>query len=119
MDTMWGQGEQSEEQRRRSEWLSEPIDGQQTTGTAKQTVLKTWTWLELEARKVLVEIASSIERSTIQRTEEEIREQKRLEDLENELCEQQQQPHLSEEQAVKVGDRQEPPSDTQTKRAGY
>ena len=109
MDTMWGQGDQSEEQTRRSEWLIEPVSVQLTRGTTKQTVLKTWTWLELEARKVLVELADRVEKSSLERKDEERREQERLEDLETEMYEQQQHPHHSEEQGVEVGDRQASP----------
>ena len=105
MDTMWGQGEQTEEQTRRSAWLVEPVDVHVTTGTAKQALLKTWTWLELEARKVLVELADRVERSSMERKEEEKREQERLEDLEIEMSEHQQLPH----QAVVVSDRHASP----------
>ena len=104
MDTMWRQGDPSEEQTRRNEWLIELVH--LSRRTTKQTVLKTCTWLELEAKKVLVEQADRVEKNSLERKDKERREQERLEDLETEMYEQQQHHHHSEEQTVEVGDRE-------------
>ena len=66
METTWGLGEEKEEQDKQRDWL---MIKEQTCskGETKQLLIKPWTWLQIETRKVLIEIVSKVETEAIER----------------------------------------------------
>ena len=67
IDDSWGLEELPEDQESARRW-STSTGADVPTGESKQGVLKNWTWLELEARVVVREIADKIEAEHLKRS---------------------------------------------------
>ena len=85
LDTKWGQDAQPEDQTEKFKWLQERIDESDGKREMKQATLQPWSWLKIEARKVLIEIADGIEKRGKEQEAEEKREQCIQEQLEIEI----------------------------------
>ena len=60
--TNWGQEVPNDEQERVGEWLFTKDSQQQQLVGTRQTTIRVWSWLELEARQLLIELAESVQR---------------------------------------------------------
>ena len=85
IDTKWGQDAQPEDQIEKFKWLQEGIDKSDGKREMRQATLQPWSWLKIEARKVLIEIADGIEKRGKEQEAEEKREQCIQEHLELEI----------------------------------
>ena len=92
-DTMWGQRPLTEEEEGIVRWLHDDGVGKRNVPEKeeRQRKLEPWTWVRLEAREVVIEIARSVERKMLdektameKEREEEIRLVEMMIDMENE-----------------------------------
>ena len=83
METTWGQVEEKEEQVKQRNWL---MMKEQTClrEPKQQLLLKPWTWLQIEARKVLLELANKVETEAMDRMSEKAKELKEQEPVRKE-----------------------------------
>ena len=70
MEETWGLEDRTEEQENLRRWLLSPGAGV-TTGEKRQTTLRRWTWLEVEARRIILELADCIEKKYFREKEQE------------------------------------------------
>ena len=86
VDTMWGQEELPQKENERTSWLLEP--NTQVVSRNKQTTLKPWSWVQIEARRVVVELVKEVATRCEDQRAAAAREQEFMENTETEIqCE--------------------------------